>query len=347
MHKVRLIDIAEQVGVSRITVSKVLLQTKGNKTNVSAETASRILAAAKQMGYTPNAAARQLAGVGNKLIGVLIDAHGLSVEYQRVSHEEEAANARGYRLIVGQCRPDIKEIKSYIDDFFSRGIEGMIIHAHAAYPDICTELMQASSKIKHVVYYDRPGSQTENINCVNIDLADGMKNLVRRIVAKGRKKIFYFVPYRKLPAGKYFSFQERERGFTEALKEAGLACPERFSERFIFPVEPGLEQIAPLVKQIVNEYKPDAIIARNDEIAAMTIRTLLDMGVKCPDDIAVAGFDNRSFCPYLKPSLTSVDTRVDKASHAAVSLLVDRVEDLKSEYETVNISPELVEREST
>jgi DNA-binding LacI/PurR family transcriptional regulator len=346
MKTVRLIDIADAVGVSRITVSKVLLQTKGNKTSVSPETASRIMDAARQMGYRPNTAARQLAGVGSKLIGVLIDAHGLSVEYPRVSYEEEAANALGYRLVVGQCRPAIAEIKSYIDDFVSRGIDGVIIHAHAAYPELREELLAAASALRNVVYYDRPDGDASKLNYVDIDLAAGMRKLVSRIAASGRKRIVYFVPYRHLPAGKFRSFRERERGFREGMESYGLPYDRDFASRYVFPMEPGMAELRPLVKEIVKRERPEAIIARNDEIAAMAMRALLELGVSIPDDIAVAGFDNRPFCEYLKPSLTSVDNRLALASRAAVESLVKAIEGQGGPCLQTSIEPEIVARES-
>ena len=348
MKQVRLIDIANAVGVSRISVSKVLLQTKGNKTNVSPETATRILDVARQMGYRPNIAARQLAGVGNKLIGVLIDAHGLSIEYPRISFEEEVANSLGYRLVVCQCRPSMTEIRPYIDDFVSRGIDGVIIHAHAAYPLLREGLISAASAFKSVVYYDRPEGDAADLSYVDIDLAAGMRKLVSHISGSGRRKIVYFVPYKSFVAGKFRSFRERELGFREGMDAQGLPYDKDFAERYIFPIEPGLAQLRPLLKELILREKPEAIIARNDEIAAMTMRILQEMGVSVPDDIALAGFDNRPFCEYLNPSLTSVDNRLSLASKAAVEGLVGMLEGRHedSKFQTI-IEPELVAREST
>jgi DNA-binding LacI/PurR family transcriptional regulator len=299
------------------------------------------------MGYRPNAAARQLAGIGSKLIGVLIDAHGLSIEYPRVSFEEEFANSSGYRLVVGQCRPDIGEIKSYLDDFSSRGLDGIIIHAHGAYPGLRGPLVEAAQKaFTHVIYADRPDGVVDGLSFADINLSAGMRRLVSHNFERGRRKIVYFVPYKAFPAGKYRSFRERERGFREEMDALGLGYDPNFAERHILPVEPRLEHLRPALKDLLARERPDAIIARNDEVAAMTVRILREFGVSIPGDVAVSGFDNRPLCEYLTPSLTSVDNNFAMVSRAAVEGLVKMIEgEARAPFQAV-IDPTLVIRES-
>ena len=348
MVKVRLIDIAQAVGVSKVTVSKVLSQTAGNNTHVGAETTRRILDAARQMGYQPNIAAQQLAGQSSHLIGVLIDSNSIFNEFPRVVYAEQAANARGYRTIVGQCHPDLKDIKTFIDDFSARAVDGVIMHAHA-YPGLGQAIMEACSKFQHIVYYDRPDSGAENVSFVDIDLVAGMKKLVAHIANSGRRKIVYFVPYMRFPLGKHRSFRERERGFKEAMAAHGLPFEPNFAERHIFNVEPNTKQVSDCIRELVAKEHPDAIIARNDDIAAIVIKTLLEMGVNCPDDIAVAGYDNRSFAEYLHPGLTTMDNKLALVSNTAVETLIRRIErkGAADQPEQFTTEPELIVREST
>lgn len=348
MAKIRMIDIAQVVGVSKVTVSKVLSQTAGNNTQVNANTVRRILDVARQMGYLPNIAARQLAGQNSRLIGVLIDANSIFNEFPRVVYEEQAASARGYRVIVGQCHPESKDVKGYLDDFTARAVDGLIMHAHA-YPDLCRDMIEASKRFQHVVYYDRPLGDVENLNFVDINLSGGMKKLVRHLVAGGRRKIVYFAPYMRFLRGKFRSFQERERGYREAMAECGLPFDQHFDQRYLFPVEPGVNEIVPLVRELVKNERPDAIIARNDEVGAMVLRTLHEMGVKCPADIAVAGSDNRNFAEYLYPGLTSIDSKLALVSNTAVEMMIRMIEgkEINNAERQVTIEPELIVREST
>lgn len=347
MGGARMIDIAEAVGVSKVTVSKVLSRTAGNNTRVGAETTRRILDAARQMGYHPNIAARQLAGKGSRLIGVLIDAHSIFNEFPRIIYEEQAAGARGYRVIVGQCHADMREIQSYLDDFASRSVDGVVMHAHA-YPSLCSKVVKACSGVKNIIYYDKPDMDSPSLNYVDIDLASGMRRLVRHVAASGRRRISYFVPYMKPKMAKYRSFRERERGFREAMEELGLRFDPEFAGRHLFNLEPDPAEIAPLVRRLVKRERPDAIIARNDDVAAIVLKTILEMGVRCPDDIAVAGFDNRDFAQYLHPSLTTVDTNLARASNLAVEKLIGKIEGSGSAEEPCRlvVEPDLVVRES-
>ena len=346
MARVRLKDIAEIVGVSNVTVSKVLSQTAGNNTFVGAETAKRILDVARQLGYQPNFAARQLVGKGSRLIGVLIDANSIFGEFGRIVYEEQCACAKGYRMIVGQCHPDMEEIRSFLSDFGARSVEGVIMHAHA-YPSLCAEIMKSCAGM-NVVYYDRPDVDSPSLNYVDIDHVAGLRKLVRHLVQTGRRKITYFAPYMKFKAEKFRTLREKERGFKEAMAAEGLPFDADFGERHLFNVEPGLAEIDPLIKSIVRNESPDAIIARNDEIAAMVLRSLADMGVKCPDDIVVAGSDNNGFAQYLRPSLTTVDPNLALASKAAVETLIKIIESGAGDdgFKTT-IEPELIIREST
>jgi len=347
MTKVRMIDIANVVGVSKVTVSKVLSKTSGNNTHVNAETARKIMDVARQMGYLPNIAARQLAGQGSRLLGVLIDANSIFNEFPRVVYEEQAASARGYRVIVSQCHPDAADVKSYLDDFTARAVDGLIMHAHA-YPGLASNMIEACRRFRHVVYYDRPDCpESINLNYVDIDLTAGMKKLVRHIADSGRRKIVYFVPYMRPPLGKHCSFKRRERGFREAMSELDLPFDPAFDEKYLFPTEPGLDEIAPLIRDLVFRERPDAIIARNDEVAAIVLKTLLEMGVKCPDDIAVAGYDNSNFSQYLHPGLTTVDTKLALASNAVVDTLIRMIESPGDNPRQTTIEPQLIIRKST
>jgi DNA-binding LacI/PurR family transcriptional regulator len=130
--------------------------------------------------------------------------------------------------------------------------------------------------------------------------------------------------------------------------ELALPFDSAFGERYSFPVEPDLGQIAALVRELVAKERPEAIIARNDDVAAIVLKTLLEMGVRCPDDIAVAGFDNKPFAQYLHPGLTTVDTKLPLASNAAVETLIRLIEGKAPAGAPAHltIEPELTVRES-
>ena len=346
-ERVRMSDIARLAAVSTVTVSKVLSHTKGNNTSVAAETAQRILDIAKQAGYKPNNAARQLKGQQSRLIGVLIDTYSSPAEFMRVSYAEQAADLEDYRLIIGQCKPDMDNIKAYLDDFYSRGIEGLIMHAHA-YPSIRKEILSYCQTLPNVVYYDKPVGATEDMHYVDIDIEAGIRKLLKRAVENGRKKIVFFVPYREFKYGKFQSFLLKEKAYTEFMNEHGLPYDRNFNQRYIFPYEPGMKELVPHIQEMIEREKPDAIIARNDAVAAIILNVVLKMGLRCPEDIAITGYDNMKFTEYLSPALTTVDNRIPLVSKSAIEMLVRIIggEELSKAETQITITPELIVRES-
>ena len=344
---VRLIDIAAAAGVSKVTASKVLNPSSGNHTRVSAATRERILNVASQLGYRVNIAASQLAGGRSRLLGVLIDAHTSPTEFQRVAYAEEAASALGYRIMVGQCKADLDNIRAYIDDFSGCGIDGVTIHSNS-FPDMNREIVEYSKRIPHVLFYDRPLCDDGSCNFVNIDLAAGTRSLVDHLAGQGRRRIVYFAPYERFLHGKYPSFLARERGFMEGMRAHGLGFDPEFAQRHVFERRLAVPELIGLAKSFILREKPDAILARNDDVAAIVLRAMLEMGMKCPDDIAVAGYDNVSFCQYLYPSLTTVDDHLAAVSGEAVRILASGIEGNWGELPVRRtFSPELVVREST
>lgn len=348
MEKVRLVDIAAAAGVSKVTASKVLNPSPGNNTTVSASTRERILGVAARLGYRVNIAASQLAGGRSRMLGVLIDARTSPMEFQRVAYAEEAASRLGYRFMIGQCKADLNNIKAYIDDFADRGIEGVILHSNS-FPNLNRQIVEYARRIRHVLYYDRPISDDGSCDYVDVDLAAGMRQLVDHLAQEGRTRIAYFLPYETFHCGKYPSTLAREKGFIEGMQAHNLPFDPGFANRFVFERFPSVEELMAIIERFIREEKPDAIIARNDSIAAIVLRTMHEMGVRCPDDIALAGYDNTEFSQYLYPPLTTVDNLLAQISGQAVRILVDRIEG-RSESEsplTRTFTPQLIIRGST
>ena len=344
---VRLIDIAAAVGVSKVTVSQALNPSIRNNTKISEATRKRICDVAHKMGYRVNLTASRLAGGHSRLLGILIDAHSAVTEFTRVAYVEEAAAEAGYRLLVGQCNGDLNNIRAYIDDFASRGIDGIIIHSNS-FPTLNRQILEYSQQLNHVIFYDRPLCDEGKCEFVELDLASGIEMLIDHLVAQGRRKITYFLPYPPFPFGKYPSYLAREKGYMEGMRKYALEFDPKFSEHYLCPREPSIPEIVKFAREMLLSEKPDAVIARNDTVAGAVLRAMQELGITCPGDVALAGYDNRDFCDFLYPSLTTVDNRLPEVSSCAVRILLDRIngtgpETLCREY----FLPKLIVREST
>lgn len=347
-NPVRLIDIAQLAGVSKVTVSKVLNPSPGNHTKVSEATAEKIRKVAESLNYRPNLAARQLAGGWSKLLGVLIDANSATGELQRVSFAARAAEQHGYRFVIGQCHNDLANIRAYLDDFASRGADGVIIHSNA-FPGLNADILKAAAKLSHVIYYDQPICDDGTLDFVHVDFGSGVRQLVDHLYERGRRKIIYFAPYPRLPYGKHRSQREREQGFTEGMKAHGLPFDPDFAYRYLYDEMPPVPVLVEAAAQMIRAEHPDAVIARNDDYAAIVLRALWKLGMRCPDDVAVAGYDNLQFSEYLTPALTTVDNELAETSRLIVDTLIGRIERKLPPERPVRLyrSPKLIARETT
>ncbi len=347
-NQVRLVDIAKLAGVSKVTVAKVLNPSPGNRTNVSETTASRINQIAAELNYRPNLAARQLAGGWSKMLGILIDAGSSPNEFQRVSHSVRAAEQYGYRLTIGECHNDLKNIRAYLNDFASRGVDGVIIHANS-FPSLNADIVKTAGQLKQVMYYDQPICDDGTLDFVHVDFGGGVRMLVEHMHMRGRRKIIYFAPYPRSPYGKFRSQSERERGFAEGMSACGLKFAPDFAGRFLYDRMPVPTEIIKLAMDLIRQDKPDAIIARNDECAAIVLHAINKLGMRCPDDIAVAGYDNLAFSEYTIPPLTTVDNELAELSKLVVDNLIAKIEKKIPVDQPVRIyrTPKLIIRETT
>jgi len=352
---VRLADVAAMAGVSLVTASKAISNNTSNKTRVSAETKARILKIARQLGYRPNVAAKMLAGKSAKAIGVLLDLNSPAEHFVRVSMMQKEAELHGYCLVIGECRPELGNIANFIGDFVARGVDGFITMAHV-HPHIGREVVELfKSSSKPTVYYDMPPAfNSPDLACILIDFASGVEKAVRHLHASGRRRISLLMPWFHVENGLYHFTTERERGFEKAMNSFGLSFDKTFNYRNnIFNPSDSkrtltCESAFPVIKRLIEEQSPDAVVAVNDGFGSVLISYCLRNGIKVPEDIAVIGFDKLDFGDFVCPRLSTLDPHTENAARAAVGLLVEMIGSGGApEPRQISFTPDLVLREST
>jgi DNA-binding LacI/PurR family transcriptional regulator len=336
--KVRLSDIARKANVSRITVSKALLNTGGGNVRISEETRKKILEIAESMNYKPNMAARMLAGKKSKIIGALIDSHAPLCLYDCLRMIERKLAEKGYRFMIAQQHDDLGSIVEYIKDFSTYGVEGIISFAHS-YPEFKEELNEILKVQPNILYIGKP--EIKDCNYLEIDIKAGIKDVVKHLIQKGKKKIGIFLINEKIR-----TMRLRYDGYMEALREHGIKPDKKlvfFNEKFKFPSD---ECASEIVDYFLNKVKADAIIALNDNHAARVINCLKKKKIRTPEDIAVTGCDNMDISEIFSPPITTLEHRYDLLAEEAVKTLLDLVE-LKKSVSSKSIKPELIIRESS
>jgi len=137
--------------------------------------------------------------------------------------------------------------------------------------------------------------------------------------------------------------QERLRGFRRAVKQAGLELPSEYVQHGQFDRVSGFEAALTLLRPAS---RPTAIFAANDLMAMGAIMAVRELGLGCPEDVSVVGFDNLDLVDLLQPPLTTVQQPVYRLGVTATELLIQRINGLKDAPREILLETELIRRGS-
>ncbi|MBN2641301.1 MAG: LacI family DNA-binding transcriptional regulator [Victivallales bacterium] len=337
--KIRLKDIAERAGVSRVAVGKVLLDSGSDRIRVSEKTAALIRKVADELNYQPNFSAQFLAGKRSHTIGAIIDTFAATVSYRRLAFLETAFAKQGYMLIVGQAHNSPEKLIEYMRSFASRGVDGFVCLAHN-YPEHREQLADIFSLMPNSVFIEKPAF--DEFNSIVPDRHDGMAQIIKYLCDCGRKRIAvamsntcHPIPATRLKSSRKF------------LMDYGLFDKDLLFKTKQEPVD--LDEFAlRVVETLVVEKNADAIIAANDIEAAKILNVLTSKGVIVPDDVAIVGYDNLDLCEFTSPPLTSVDQNDKLIAQAAADIVLYLINGRNQDSSTVRkIKPKLIIRRST
>jgi DNA-binding LacI/PurR family transcriptional regulator len=291
---VRLKDIATQAGVSVMTVSKSLR----GASDISAQTKSRILVLAQQMGYMPDSMAQGLRNRTTKLLGLVLPSISNPIFVRTVAAIEEGAHEWGYELILAHSLniPDREE--ACIRRLLSRRVDGLFIFpANRLAPTaaIYEELWQRQTPT--VILGHRAPFCAQFFN-VEADDQTGSYLMTRHLLELGHKKIAFLSGVSGSPWA-----QERLEGYRRALREAEIE-PE---DRLVFTAGATLEDGEKAAVQMINESAPmTAIQAASDLVAMGAANVFLNQGVKIPEELSIAGYGNILMSQHFRVPLSTV-----------------------------------------
>jgi LacI family transcriptional regulator len=328
---VTLRTIADEVGVSMSTVSRVLNATGDDAQRwASAQTVARIKECAASRAYRPNPHAASLRTARSSLVGVLVPRlqdFVLATIYEGI---EEAATENGYSTFVTNSLDDPANKASRTEMMLQRRVEGMIFgDAHHEDP----LLADVAARGVPFVLVSRRSGDYPSVTC---DDVLGGRLVGRRLVEAGRRNLAVL-------AGLPFASTaiERTKGAVDAFTEAGLHVP---SERIAwgpFDAAGGREAAE---KLLASEPYPDAIFATNDFAAIGALGVLRDRGLSVPDDIALIGYNDTPIVAELPIPLTTVHSPMHDMGRRGLEMLIDILGGARPDSE--RLSPFLVERAS-
>ncbi len=343
--KVTAEQIAEKLELSRTTVSLVL-SGRAKAYRIADKTRTRVLAAAHAMRYQPNAAARQLTGKRSNAVGVLVTSE-LMIDLRLIEAMELIAAERGIRFMVGHGVGSSDHVISYLDDFRSRGVDGLFsfFHHHPAHRE---RLIPELLRFNNVVFYEGPadGSAASAAACsAGPDFYEVGRLGVQHLLDRGRRRIALVLRESEFPYA-----IAREQAYHDVLgprEKLRWVMTERTGRHWMAPFDPDIAMQA--VDELVVAGKADGIVAVNDFYAACLVRALRKRGFRVPDDVAVVGCDNLEIGAVLEPSLTTVDLRLSEVAKELMTLMFQRLDGrpIPAERRQVLVQPGLFVRESS
>lgn len=337
-QSVRLIDVAEKAGVSRVAVGKVLLGSGGDRIKVAEDTAKRVREIADELGYSPNRAAQQLSGKPSNLIGVITFLHAPSTEMDRLLQLEREAHERGYQLTIRVLHNpnDEGEMMACLQGFESQGVDGII----SLTGERCACAEDAQNRFKVCLYHgcadvirDLPG-----IFC-NVEA--GVRQSVECLFETGRHRIG-LASYGNNPYDAVRRKVIKEMTQAQAGAEFVRWAPEEPTGK---QQKLGPKHADEVVQYLVRDKSVDAIVTINDYWAGAILKALYRAGVKVPDHVAIIGYCNLELSEFTEPALTTVEEHNDQMAKAYLDLFSERMSG--ADVLQKNVMPTLVRRGST
>jgi len=325
-------DIAKEVGVSKMTVSKVF----NNKQSVGRETREKVLAVAERLNYKHNMIAGSMRSRKTKTLGLIISDSSFSFFPNVIKGIEDCAMRHGYALLLCNTEGNHKTEKEKIDLLLSKRVDGLILTASTFISKEDIEyLLSTDIPFVHAVRVPMD-KRTDHVANDNFR---GAFMMIDYLARTGSERIHFFNMMSKST-----SAISRLDGYKNALEKHGIAYNESLVHRIDHTIEAGYS----LMKALLS-YGEDirTVFCACDIIAVGVIQAALDMGFKIPEDIRVAAYDDIELAQYLQVPLTTVRQPKYEIGQMSVELLIKRINHPSMKPESIILPPELCIRKST
>jgi LacI family transcriptional regulator len=330
---VRMKDIARDLKVSVVTVSKVLR----NHEDISAATRQRVLKRVQELNYQPNWAARSLVTQRTYMVGMVIPDLMISFFAEVCKGVAGRLGPLGYYVAISNSEEDPEAEKQEIERLLARQMDGLIIASAQRHPDEDLFDSLETRKIPYVLI-DRtlPGLHANYVGVRDEEIGS---LATEHLIEQGCRFIAHIRgPMLSTGTG-------RLKGYRRVLAHHGLEVSARYVVNGGWRDDTGYLAMRELLKL---DPRPDGVFCYNDAVAAGAIKAILEGGLNVPDDVAIIGAANIQYSDLLRVPLSTVDQSSLLIGEKAAELLVRLIEAKTTPSpERIFIPPRLVVRESS
>lgn len=335
MKEVTIYDIARETGVSPATVSRALK----NNPAISEKVKKEVKEKAESMGYRVNTFASSLRTKRTFTLGVIVPRLDSNFMSSVLAGIEKVANEGGYNLIISQSfESQRKEIANAITMFNSR-VDGLIVSLVSDSSDMGHFKRFIDKKIP-VLFFDRGCDEFDCVNVVIDNFKMGYETTCH-LIEQGCRRIMHVTGNQQSSV-----YLDRYKGYRAAMEEKKIP----FDPSLLIETKLGINEGVAVGQELLKmDNRPDAVFISNDACAAGVMTTLKSAGIKVPEDIAIAGFNNDPISILVEPRLTTVDYPGYEMGEMVSRLMIDQLNGM-SNLDTNNqviIKTELLKRESS
>lgn len=310
-------DISAVCGVSVATVSKAL----NNHKDIGEETKAHIRQVAKEMGYSPNAAAKSLKTNRTRNLGVLfVDEAQSGLTHDYFAHVldsfKSTVEEKGYDITFINCCKTGSERMSYLEHSRYRGFDGVVIACVDFYDPEVEELVRSDIPVVTIdhLFHNRCAVISDNIK--------GMRDLVHYIYEMGHRKIAY------IHGADSAVTQSRLSSYYKTCEELGVNVPAEYVREAPYLDTKGTYAET---EKLLNLKEPPTCILYPDDFACFGgINAIYAKGLKIPEDVSVAGYDGARIARHFEPQLTTIKQDTARIGKLAAEKLIDLIEKPKT-----------------
>lgn len=323
-------DVARLAEVSKSTVSHVLNNTR----NVEEPTRQRVLAAIAELGYRPSSAARSLTTKHTNTVGMVISDSANFFFSEMLRGVEDILHAEGYGLLVCNTDEVLQREAHYLDLLLRQRVDGIVA---AATSQAWTPLREAATQHTPIVFVDRRFRDLEG-PYVGADNEGGAKLGVQHLIERGYREIGVLAGFQRLS-----TMRERLHGYQVALSEAGLPLQDEWIIPSDLSIEAGKEAMRRL---LTLPHRPRAVFVNNNLITLGALLAIRELGLDCPGEVAVVGFDDHPWAAVSAPPLTVVRQPAREIGQIAAEALCILIDGQPPDQQQYILPCELIVRES-
>ncbi|MCY9693594.1 LacI family DNA-binding transcriptional regulator [Paenibacillus alginolyticus] len=311
--KFKIIDVATRAGVAPATVSRVL----NDSSKVTPKTRDKVMKIINELGYQPNAAAKNLRSQKTMTIGVIVPDISNSYFSEVIKGIENIAYSKKYKVVICDTENNEEKELEFLNLLTTRTIDGVIMVA----PMLANEVILQIADNGYAIGIVGKQIDHDRIPCIVTDNVKFSMKVISHLVELGHREIA-FINGSAHAVDSY----DRLEGYLKALREHHIPFRPELIEIGNFNETGGYEAIHRL---FAKKIPFTAVYSANDEMALGVYRACSELGIQIPMQLAVVGVDNNRISKYITPPLSTVN----QPKYTMGALLVEKLIDMMNENE--------------